>query len=237
MGHLELSKQNITLAVTGARLRVSSKTFIQKWQSRMASSAEIECWTIMARSTWTLLIANNTLTCPASKAENDPIFTHAYEWMKASMTEAGLHAPTPGLTPWWCWVKREANQYLPYLEDLNGLEDPVVLQLSVPASEVALSCFDLWHYVLNQFYIPASEEDSAEFENAWDVAKGQPESVTQLEQRLRKSWQAIFDLNQSRVGMGPVESRSIQGCFWTLKQDWVLAVLEQTDLSSYDVKQ
>lgn len=200
----------------------------------MAVSGRINCWTIMERSTWQSLTTDVVLTCPLEKACNDPTFQQAYEWMRTSMSEAGLPAPTSGLTPWWCWVRRESDHPQPYSEDVRCLSDPVVLQLSIPADEVALSCFDLWHFVLNRAYVSASEDDDADFDRCLEVVENHSANAALLEDRLRGSWQAIFQLDQCQVDMRPFLSRSIQGCFWGLKQSYVTAVLEREDLKSYE---
>ena len=187
----------------------------------------------MERSTWRLLDKHGQLTCPASKADEDPMFQAAYAWIKTSMAEGGVPPPTPGLTPWWCWVRRANNHPEPYVEDLGGNDDPVVLQLSIPSHLVALSCFDLWHFVLNRIYVYASELDEQAFDQALAAAPNGSEAALQLEDRLRTSWDAIFELDQCAVDMGPLESKSIQGCFWTLKLSDVTAVREPSDLTSY----
>lgn len=187
----------------------------------------------MERSTWQLLIAEGTLTCPANKANDDPIFQQAYAWIKTAMADAGLHAPGTDQSPWWCWVRREADHSQPYIEDLAGHEDPVVLKLSIPSNLIALSCFDLWHFVLNRWYVPASDEDDADFDRALERADGGSGAAWLLDERLRQSWSIIFQLDQCQVDMGHFESKSIQGCFWTLKHSYVIAVLDRNDLDSY----
>jgi hypothetical protein len=188
----------------------------------------------MERSTWQLLEVSGSLACPANRANDDPIFQQAYAWMKVSMTNAGLQAPAPDLSPWWCWIRRESDHPQPYIEDLSGHEDPVVLKLSIPSNLIALSCFDLWHFVLNRWYVPASDEDDADFDSALEMAEEGSEAVLQLEERLRKSWSVIFQLDQCQVDMGPFEGKSIQGCFWTLEHVYVTAVFELADLESYE---
>lgn len=207
---------------------------IQKWQAEFAIAGRVKCWTLMERSTWQLLEAQGMLTCPSSRAEDDPIFQDAYAWMKDSMTSAGMIAPAPGLTPWWCWVRRDYNHPEPYIEDTEGLHDPVVLELSIPFEQVALSCFDLWHFVLNKCYVWASEADEKEFDRALEDVESGSADALRLEQRMRKSWSAVFDLDQCAVDMGPFEAKSIQGCFWTLELQDVVAVIEPAALTSYD---
>lgn len=120
------------------------------------------------------------------------------------------------------------------IERLGDMVDPVVLHLSIPSHLVALSCFDLWHFVLNRSYVYTSELDDQEFDRALEMAPHGSEAVLQLEDRLQKSWGAVFELDQCGVDMGPFELKSIQGCFWTLERSYVTAVLEPSNLTSYD---
>ncbi|WP_277963404.1 DUF3841 domain-containing protein [Pseudomonas sp. RIT-To-2] len=222
------------IAPPNESLELPSKAFIQKWQTNLAIEGRIECWTILERATWQLLEAHGTLTCPVAKADDDPIFQQAYDWMKTSMVSADIHPPAPGLSPWWCWIRRQSDCAKPYIEDLSGLDDPVVLQLSVPNVEIVASCFDLWHYVLNRWYIYASESDELEFDQERAICEESSQSANLLDARMRASWCAVFDLGQTSVDMGPFEKKSIQGCFWVLREEDVTAVLEPAALSSYD---
>lgn len=185
----------------------------------------------MERSTWQLLEAEGVLTCPIGSANDDPTFQDAYAWMKDSMASAGVLAPEPDLSPWWCWVRREQNHPEPYIEDAEGLHDPVVLQLSVPAEQIVLSCFDLWHFVLNKWYVWSSEFDEQDFDRAMETAEEGSVAALQLQRRMQKSWLAIFELDQTVMDMGPFEAKSIQGCYWTLRLADVTAVIERDALT------
>jgi hypothetical protein len=213
---------------------LSSESFIRKWQAKLAVAGHIECWTILERGTWQLLEAEGLLSCPIDRADDDPMFQQAYEWMKLAMINAGIRPPAQGLSPWWCWIRRGIDSRRPYIEDLGGLIDPVVLQMSIPAQHVVPSCFDLWHYVLNRWYVSSSEEDEVDFDHARNsTEKGTPAGAL-LEARLRESWPAVFDLDRTIPGQGPFETKSFQGCFWNLQRAYVTAVLEKADLISYE---
>lgn|GEM_PF-1724769 len=188
----------------------------------------------MERSTWQVLEAEGELTCPIGEANDDPIFQDAYTWMKGSMASAGILAPEPDISPWWCWVRREENHPEPYVEDTEGLNDPVVLELSVRSEQIVLSCFDLWHFVLNKSYVWTSELDEQDFDRAQVSAEEGSDAAVQLQQRMQKSWSAVFELDQCAVDMGPFQAKSIQGCFWTLRLSDVTAILERDVLSSND---
>ena len=207
---------------------------IQKWQMEFSKDGRIKCWALMERSTWQLLQVEGVLTSPVGKANDDPIFQDAYAWIKDSFASAGIIAPEPGLSPWWCWVRRAENHPEPYIEDTEGLHDPVVLELSVPSEQIVLSCFDLWHFVLNKCYVRTSELDEQDFDRAQEGAEEGSDAALQIKQRMQESWLAVFKLDQSAVDMGPFETKSIQGCFWTLRLSDVTAVMEQDVLSSYD---
>lgn len=187
----------------------------------------------MERSTWQLLEAEGVLTCPIGSANDDPVLQEAYAWMKDSMASAGVLAPEPGVSPWWCWVRREQNHPEPYIEDAEGLHDPVVLQLSLPAEQIVLSCFDLWHCVLNKWYVWSSEFDEQDFDRAMEKAEEGSVAALQLQRRMQKSWLAIFELDQTVMDMGPFEAKSIQGCYWTLRLADVTAVIERDALTSH----
>jgi len=195
---------------------LSQKLCIENWQSHFAKNGRIICWTIMERSTLRLLQSERVLSCPTIKASDDPVFQNAYAWMKASMTEAGLPAPASDISPWWCWIRRDEGHPEPYIEDVEGLDDPVVLELSLPSSLIVLSCFDLWHFALNRWYIWDSEADHVEFEHAWEVAQEEAVYLPSPDEKMFKSWSAIFELDQDRVDLGRLEAKSIQGCFWVL---------------------
>lgn len=212
---------------------MSLKHLIQKWQSGLAQAGHIQCWTIMERSTWQLLTAHGELTCPISNTCQDELFPPAYEWMKRAMAEAGLHAPTAELSPWWCWVRRESDHHPPYLEDVECLDDPVILELLIPANELILSCFDRWHYVLNRFYVAVSDEDEADFERALAAVEPDSMAAALLEERLQRSWRAVFELDQCAEYSEDSFAPSIQGCFWRLCNTFVTAVLAPEDLDSY----
>lgn len=213
---------------------MSPEIFIRKWQANLAVAGHIHCWTILERTTWQLLDAEGILSCPIDRADDDPIFLQAYEWMKHAMIGAGICPPAQGLSPWWCWIRREGDSQMPYVEDLEGLNDPVVLQMSIPAQDVVPSCFDLWHFVLNRWYVYDSDEDELDFDRALAAAGAGYSANTYLQARLQASWTAVFDLDRSCPDMGFFETKSFQGCFWTLKREYVKAILEKDALISYE---
>jgi hypothetical protein len=88
-------------------------------------------------------------------------------------------------------IRRDEGHAEPYIEDVEELDDPVVLKLSLPSSLIVLSCFDLWHFALNRWYVWDSEADQVAFEHAWEVAQEEAIYLPSLEKKMLKSWSSI----------------------------------------------
>jgi hypothetical protein len=74
----------------------------------------------------------------------------------------------------------------------------------VAANAALLSDFELWHYVLNYWYLPGSQVSADEFERTLATRhvrspRDLPSSETVPRDRVTASWQRIFDL---AVGLG-----------------------------------
>lgn len=191
-----------------------------KWPRELSKDGHLSAWIVIEREAWALLQQRGHLNCPSSLAEPD--FHAAYAWMVDQMCTAGLRPPEKNQTPWWVWVRRDRGQLSPYLEDLQGVLDPIVLALQLPAAEVVLSNFDTWHDVLNEGYIQSSDEDGIEFESLSEPLE--------IDRRLKASWTEIFQLDrQHGVSVSPMDI-SIQGCIWTLRQEYVLGVVPNDQL-------
>ena len=99
---------------------------------------------------------------------------------------------------------------------------------------VLLSGFDLWHFVLNRWYLPRTEKDGETFEaklaRAGLSPLQDPLPHATLRREMEKSWERIFDLSWSDLQNDVVHRakyRSIQGTMWELLLD---DVVESTDL-------
>ncbi len=112
-------------------------------------------------------------------------------------------------------------------------EKIVQLIIDIPDEDVLLSDFDLFHYVLNYWYLPLDQNDEDDFEEeyAWsgynlhalkDV-KIQTEKIMPLRLAIEKSWDRIFDLEREDNNLiyGLNSKKSIQATFWQLKREQV----------------
>jgi hypothetical protein len=112
----------------------------------------------------------------------------------------------------------------------------VRLECDVPEDRVLLSDFELWHYVLNYWYLPDSLKDGDRF-NAMLKKDHLSKTRFSLENPLppnyhkmvAKSWERIFDLawmDRYRKIAQPFEEKSIQATIWELNLEEIIGVTE-----------
>lgn len=90
-----------------------------------------------------------------------------------------------------------------------------------------LSDFELWHYVLNYWYLPHSNEDEARFDAILaSLAANTPSEVHTSNQAfhddVRNSWERIFDIHWSRPNIASeFRQKQIQATLWRLNRKQV----------------
>jgi len=90
-----------------------------------------------------------------------------------------------------------------------------------------LSDFDLWHYVLNYWYLPKSEADGDKFEAllaecGLSFFETKPLPNPEYHERIVASWERIFDLEWTEGELAlPRSSKSVQGTTWQVNMDQV----------------
>lgn len=195
------------------------KSAIAHWQDHLSCDGHITCWTVLERATYRALLSHGVLTAQASRADLD--FKRAYGWLIECMAQAEMSPPAADATPWWCWIRREPEHPQPYREDVQSLVDGVVLKLRLPSRHVLPSCFDLWHWPLNGWYIHDGEADDA----AFDAFRAQSDEHT-VRDCIEASWCRVFDLDTMLGEVQLADTRSIQGCYWELRAVDVVGVIE-----------
>ena len=97
--------------------------------------------------------------------------------------------------------------------------------MQVENERVLLSDFDLWHYVLNYWYLPRSEKEGDAFENkltragfsVYGCTHQKPLAHAKFRREVEGSWERIFDLswtdpdNHSPESKRQVDSRNDVG--------------------------
>lgn len=165
-------------------------------------------WSIQTPDVLAALRAGNTWRADARSC--DASWAYAYRWMAAQMGSRLGASGAERQMPVWLWCHwRGAARSRPDLRARGHLPSGTVgvrLELEIDGGRLLQSDFDLWHYALNGWYLPASLADERRFDASPD------------RRRIPASWQRIFDLrwNNPRYAVARAE-RSIQAVSWELR--------------------
>lgn len=106
----------------------------------------------------------------------------------------------------------------------------VRIEFKLDECEVLLSDFDLWHYVLNYWYLPESIDEGEIFEKelkraGYSFYEDIPIPCQKYHDLIEKSWDKIFDIKWEEKDLTLLNDRkSIQAIFWELSLDSVVDV-------------
>lgn len=186
-------------------------------------------WTFQTLSAWKMLQSTGCLQAIRSSMEEH--FRPAYRWMKDQMRQRLGKPPCADCFPLWAWFQwHGCNKRRPDLRFSGHLlhgETGVLIELHAEESEVLLSDFELWHYVLNYWYLPHSNKDEARFDAILaSLAANTPSEVHTSNQAfhadVRNSWRRIFDIHWSRPNIASEFGRKqIQATLWQLNRKQV----------------
>lgn len=184
----------------------------------------MQVWTIQPLAVWQMLQTTGVLR--TEPALIDPAFLPAYQWLVVQM-QSRIGPPPPGCHfPLWLWYQwQDAEKRRPDLRaggHLSKGQHGVLLTLTIPENAVLLSDFDLWHYVLNYWYLPQSVAEgdafTAELTAAGlDFYRTKPLPDPAYHRRIEASWQRIFDLDWSAPEIASSQAeKQIQGVTWEI---------------------
>ncbi len=191
----------------------------------------MKLWTIQTEEAWRYLNQRGYLRCRRSDADRD--FLPAYDWMAAQMTSRIGRSASGATLPLWAWlqyagVKRKRpdlrrSAHLP--RGTRGFR----IEFTVDEDAVLVSDFELWHYVLNYWYLPRSEHDDIDFDSRHERPtyswSDRPEHA--VDDEIRGSWVRIFDINNiDEYVTCPPENKSLQSTLWQLDLTQVTTVDE-----------
>ena len=170
-------------------------------------------------------------------------FLGPYLWMAEQM-ERRLKVPRPSkdAMPIWAWHQWEGKRRKPDLRSGGHLpkgEQGVRLELQVADGRVLLSDFDLWHYVLNYWYLPETTKVGKAFEKKLAEAglsfykcdHQHPLPHARFRREIERSWERIFDVewaDRKHAIAEPSQRKSIQATLWELSIDDVVRAKEFT---------
>ena len=118
-------------------------------------------------------------------------------------------------------------------------EQGVRLESQVADGRVLLSDFDLWHYVLNYWYLPETTKVGKAFEKKLAEAglsfykcdHQHPLPHARFRREIERSWERIFDVewaDRKHAIAEPSQRKSIQATLWELSIDDVVRAKEFT---------
>lgn len=195
-----------------------TKPRVSRWPMR--------AWTIQTLDAHEVLQDGRTWRARGSRVPSQ--WRDAYVWMTRQMHSRLGPPARQGQAPIWAWREwRGRSRARPDLRARGHLPpgtDGVRLELEVEEDRLLPSDFELWHYVLNGWYLPASHGDERSFEAlATDAARDE------VRGRIEASWQRIFDIARiDRRYTAPPAERSIQCVLWEIRPRDVRRVTEFT---------
>ncbi len=186
-------------------------------------------WTIQSIAAWKTLQREQVLFSDQRYSED--LFLDAYRWMSEQMECRIEPRPENTSLPLWAWYQWDnAKRRKPDLRSSAHLpkgQRGVRIEFEQSDKEVLLSDFDLWHYVLNYWYLPRTVADGEAFEaelseHNLSFFEMKPLPVRAYHQRIEDSWDRIFDLDWAEEEISdPFSKKSIQATFWKLHFDQI----------------
>jgi len=124
-------------------------------------------WTVQTEAAWHEFRARGILNATREHILDDS-WQGAYLWMIKQMKRRIGPPPRPMSYPVWAWSQFESSSRAkPDLRSTGYLpkgEAGVRIEFECPESAALLSDFQLWHYALNYWYLPETEEEGERFE-------------------------------------------------------------------------
>jgi hypothetical protein len=168
----------------------------------------MRAWTIQTPEVLAALRAGRTWRAESGHVQQN--WLSAYRWMARRMAERIGAPASTGQMPIWLWCQwRGIARARPDLRATGHLPPGtpgVRIDLEIDEARVLRSDFELWHYVLNGWFLPESLLAEQRFEAA------------PAAHRIEPSWQRIFALDWHNRRYTPARvERSIQATTWELR--------------------
>lgn len=188
-------------------------------------------WTIQPYHVYELMQRERIYRCESKKSENLEIgteFVNAYQWISDEMRKRIGNTPKGVEYPVWAWYLYEGKNSRPDMRhsDVRVSQKSVLWEIEIPSSEVLLTDFDNWHFVLNNWInYNANYKGSITAEEREEAVNKEDEfynSLSEKEKELykRKSWEQIICTPETSLSY-------VQATFWELKasqikKTWIL---------------
>ena len=180
----------------------------------------MKLWTMQPVEVYEILMKDGVFVCDETKIP-EPSFKESYDWLNKHLEKKDAK-PSSVKYPIWAWFRFDNKEKKPDLRHAcygNRGEKMVCLELEIPDEKVLLSDFDLWHFVLNKWWLydcfyPDYGEDDYEKSQQWFKTLDSDKQNLEKE----KSWERIFDIvpfENDWISKGTY----VQAIFWELKKE------------------
>ena len=192
----------------------------------------MKLWTIQPIEFYNELIKNGEIHC--YEKHIDSHFIESYNWMIAQMENRIGKKPNKSIYPIWSWYQyKNSESKRPDLRTSSFLPKGtkgVRIEFKKSETEILLSDFNLWHFVLNYWHISDNKEQELEFDKLLELSNvkfiDKKNYTLELKNILESSWSKIFDMNYSTAYTADIFNRKkIQATFWTLKSTEIIKVI------------
>jgi len=183
-------------------------------------------WTIQTLEVWSEIQKRGRFVCDSTAPEflgNYMSCRDSYDWLVCEMERRLGKRPEGVEYPIWAWHTRDWKRKKPDLRESGyGTKGAkyVCMEIEIPDREVVLTDFDIWHYVLNDWYFCASSSEE-EWRKKMELFDRLP--IEKQEEEKRSSWQNVFDI-ASLENDWEQRGRYIQATFWCLTLDEIKKV-------------
>ena len=180
-------------------------------------------WTMQYRHVLDVLEKDGVYRTDAALIDM-PEFLVPYDWLCNKLNEK---SPKPDNVqyPIWAWFRFNSKEKKPDLRHScygHRGDEMVCIELEIPDEYVLLSDFDLWHFVLNKWWLydcfrPSYCDEDNEVDEAWF------KSLTKEQQEIEKekSWERIFNIEPFENDW-IARGQYVQAVFWELRKEWVV---------------
>lgn len=180
-------------------------------------------WTMQYRHVLDVLEKDGVYRTDAALIDM-PEFLVPYDWLCNKLNEK---SPKPDNVqyPIWAWFRFNSKEKKPDLRHScygHRGDEMVCIELEIPDEYVLLSDFDLWHFVLNKWWLydcfrPGYCDEDNEVDEAWF------KSLTKEQQEIEKekSWERIFNIEPFENDW-IARGQYVQAVFWELRKEWVV---------------
>lgn len=187
--------------------------------------------------------ASNEIFTPKYQGNDDFGFKIAFEWLKNEMIKQKIGNPKHEML--WAWeyntpenIKKCEDVIANQIEYYHNQNGGIILTLNKKDNEVLLSDYELWHYPLNYWRIPQSNEDANEWEeltkkDEYNFYQNKPLQIHN--ELITETWKAVFCLDKQNnqyifdlpkkqlkaLGLHKKQTH-IQATFWSFCKDDIL---------------